>query len=326
MMRRVLFFGTSEFAVPSLLALLEAGYDLPVVVTQPDRPTGRHLRLQPTPVRRAAEERGLTVWTPEKVRRKEFLEQARALSPDVIVVAAFGQILPQALLEMPSSGWAVNVHASLLPKYRGAAPIQHAILNGETQTGVTIMQMEATLDTGPILAQRACPILPDDDAGTLEAKLAQMGANLLIETLRALADDAITPKPQDHSLATHAPPITREDSLIRWSETAHRTWCRVRAMSPRPGAGFLWQGRWVKLWKCMPLQEETNQSPGTVLRLEKGSVIVACGEGTVLNLLEVQPESRPRMSAGDWHRGARLQVGQVLQDGLSTDPTSPTPT
>ncbi|MCS6831049.1 MAG: methionyl-tRNA formyltransferase [bacterium] len=316
MMRRVLFFGTSEFAVPSLLALLQAGYDLPVVVTQPDRPTGRHLRLQPTPVRRAAEERGLTVWTPEKVRRREFLEQARQLAPDVIVVAAFGQILPQALLEMPSSGWALNVHASLLPRYRGAAPIQHAILNGETETGVTIMQMEPTLDTGPILSQRTCPIQPEDDAGTLESRLAQLGAELLVETLQALEKDTITPKPQDHSLATYAPPIAREHSIIHWEETAQRTWHRVRAMSPRPGAGFFWGERWVKVWRCLPLDQRTELPPGTVLRVEREMVQVACGEGTVLQLLEVQPESRPRMSAGDWARGARLP------DRL----TSPTPT
>jgi len=316
MMRRVLFFGTSEFAVPSLLALCKAGYDLPVVVTQPDRPTGRHLRLQPTPVRRAAEEQGLTVWTPEKVRRKEFIEQARALAPDVIVVAAFGQILPEALLKIPSSGWAINVHASLLPKYRGAAPIQHAILNGETETGVSIMQMEPTLDTGPILAQRACPILPEDDAGTLEHKLAQLGADLLIETLRALERGTVIPQPQEHSLATYAPPITREDSFIRWDETASRIWCRVRAMSPKPGAGFFYNGRWVKVWKCVPATETTHQWPGSVLRAERQSLFIACGEGTVLQLLEVQPESRPRMSAGDWARGARL----------SGNLTSPTPT
>lgn len=312
MMRRVLFFGTSEFAVPSLLALLRAGYELPVVVTQPDRPTGRHLRLQPTPVRRAAEEQGLTVWTPEKVRRAEFIEQARTLSPEVIVVAAFGQILPKALLEMPSSGWAINVHASLLPKYRGAAPIQHALLNGETETGVTIMQMEPTLDTGPILSQRTCPILPEDDAGTLEAKLAELGAELLIETLHTLERGAVTPQPQNGSLATYAPPITREDSFIRWEDTARRTWCRVRAMSPRPGAGFFSNGRWVKVWKCLPAEERTDQQPGTVLRVERQSVWVACGEGTVLQLLEVQPESRPRMSAGDWARGARLRNGSLL--------------
>lgn len=316
MMRRVLFFGTSEFAVPTLLALHDAGYELPVVVTQPDRPTGRHLRLQPTPVRRAAEEQGLTVCTPEKVRRKEFIEQARALAPDVIVVAAFGQILPEALLKIPSSGWAINVHASLLPKYRGAAPIQHAILNGETETGVTIMQMEPTLDTGPILAQRACPILPEDDAGTIEHKLAQLGADLLIETLRALERGTVIPQPQEHSLATYAPPITREDSFIRWDETASRIWCRVRAMSPKPGAGFFYNGRWVKVWKCVPATETTHQPPGSVLRAERQSLFIACGEGTVLQLLEVQPESRPRMSAGDWARGARL----------SGNLTSPTPT
>jgi methionyl-tRNA formyltransferase len=317
MMRRVLFFGTSEFAVPSLLALLQAGYELPVVVTQPDRPAGRHLRLQPTPVRRVAEQQGITVWTPEKVRRAEFVEQARALAPDVIVVAAFGQILPKALLEVPSSGWAINVHASLLPKYRGAAPIQHALLNGETETGVTIMQMEPTLDTGPILLQRACPILPEDNAGTLEVKLAELGAELLIETLRALEQGAVTPQPQDHSLATYAPPITREQSFIYWQDTAQRTWCRVRAMSPKPGAGFFWNGKWVKVWRCLPTEEHTSQPPGTVLRVERQSLVVACGESTVLQLLEVQPESRPRMNASDWARGARLRpnLSSLIQSG-----------
>ncbi len=318
-MKRVLFFGTSAFAVPSLLALLEAGYDLPAVVTQPDRPTGRHLRLQPTPVRRAAEERGLTVWTPEKVRRREFVEQARSVAPEVIVVAAFGQILPPALLEMPTSGWALNVHASLLPKYRGAAPIQYAILNDEPETGVTIMQMEPTLDTGPILSQRACPILPVDDAGSLEAKLAQMGAELLVETLQALARGELTPQPQEHALATYAPPITREDSVLRWEETARRNWCRVRAMSPKPGAGFFWGGKWVKVWRCLPLDEHTEQLPGTVLSVERETVEVACGESSVLRLLEVQPESRPRMSAGDWARGARIRSGAVLLDSALSE-------
>lgn len=318
-MWRVLFFGTSEFAVPSLLALLQAGYHLPAVVTQPDRPTGRHLRLQPTPVRVAAEAHGLTVWTPEKVRCTEFLDQARTLCPDVIVVAAFGQILPKALLEMPSSGWAINVHASLLPKYRGAAPIQHALLNGEHETGVTIMQMEPSLDTGPILSQKACAILTEDDAGILQTKLAEMGAQLLVETLRKLESDSIAPQPQDHTIATYAPSITREDSFIRWSDTAHEVWCRVRAMSPKPGAGFLWQGKWVKLCNCQPLAEgQSDQLPGTVLRIEKQSVRVACGSGGVLELLAVQPESRPRMSAGDWARGTRLQIGTVLSDGAHT--------
>ncbi|MCS6950360.1 MAG: methionyl-tRNA formyltransferase [Armatimonadota bacterium] len=314
-MRRVLFFGSSQFAVPSLLALLEADYELPVVVTQPDRPTGRHLRLQPTPVRRVAEERGLTVWTPEKVRRREFLQQAQEIAPDVVVVAAFGQILPQALLELPSSGWALNVHASLLPKYRGAAPIQYALLNDEQQTGVTIMQMEPTLDTGPILTQRACPILAEDDAGTLESRLAQMGAELLVETLHLLERGEVMPQPQDHARATYAPPITREDSILRWEETARQTWCRVRAMSPKPGAGFFWGERWVKVWKCIPLNESTDLPPGTVLQVERETVQVACGAGTVLQLREVQPESRPRMSAGDWARGARLQSGSRMAGG-----------
>jgi methionyl-tRNA formyltransferase len=315
MMRRVLFFGTSEFAVPSLLALLKAGYELPVVVTQPDRPAGRHLRPQPTPVRKAAEAYGLPVCTPEKVRRKEFIEQARRLMPEVMVVAAFGQILPQALLEMPSTGWAVNVHASLLPKYRGAAPIQHAILNGESETGITIMQMEPTLDTGPVLAQRSCPILPEHDAGALEQKLAEMGAELLVETLERLERGQVTPVPQEDNLATYAPPITREHCLIRWEETAWRIWCRVRAMSPKPGAVFSYGGKCVKLWRCLPAEPRSLAPPGTVVQLEKQSALVACGEGTLLQLQEVQPESRPRMSAGDWGRGVRLQMGSVLQNG-----------
>lgn len=314
MMRRILFFGTSEFAVPTLLALLQAGYELPAVVTQPDRPTGRHLHLQPTPVKRTAEQHGLTVWTPEKVRRREFVELARSVCSDIIVVAAFGQILPKALLETPSSGWALNVHASLLPKYRGAAPIQHAIFNGETETGVTIMQMEPTLDTGPILLQRSEPILPDDDTGTLERRLSSLGAELLLETLRMLENNVINPIPQDHSQATYAPPITRAHSFIRWSETATQTWCRVRAMSPKPGAVYGWQGKWIKIWRCISLHENTDQPAGTVIRLEREAIAVACGQHTVLRLIEVQPEGRPRMGAGDWSRGARLQPGSKLEE------------
>jgi methionyl-tRNA formyltransferase len=314
---RVLFFGTSDFAVPSLDALVASGrHQVISVVTQPDKPAGRGQHVAMSPVKHAALRHILPVLQPKRVRRPEFLEVARELKPDVLALAAFGQIIPQALLDLPPYG-PINVHGSLLPAYRGAAPIQYALLNGETETGVTTMWMDATLDTGDILLKRALPIDPDDTTGTLAPKLAEIGAELLIETLGLLAEGRCPRTPQDDALATYAPPITPEDSRVRWNEPAERTRNRIRALSPKPGVYAETNGRRVKLWQVsrrgtwLPPYE---RSAGTVLAVTKEGVEVATGDGALL-LEEVQQEGSRRMPAADWARGARIQAGDRFENG-----------
>lgn len=308
---RVLFFGTAEFALPSLHALMASGqHTLVSVVTQPDKPQGRGYQLTPSPVKRAAEHYGLPVLQPRRVRSPQFLETARTLQPDVFALAAFGQIIPQALLDLPPYG-PINVHGSLLPAYRGAAPIQHAILNGETETGVTTMWMDATLDTGDILLKRVVPIAPDDTTGTLTPKMAEAGAELLLETLARLAKGDCPRIPQDSSLATFAPPILPEDSRIRWEESAHRTYSRIRALAPRPGTYTLFADKRLKLWQAEARAESSSEAPGTVRAVSKEGVVVQAGTGTLL-LLEVQAENSRRMPAADWARGVRLMSGQFF--------------
>lgn len=304
---RVLFFGTSEFAVPSLAALCEdPAFQIVAVVTQPDRPSGRGRHLARPPVKEAAEERGLHVVQPERVRRPEFVEWVRSLAPDAIALASFGQIIPVSLLQVPPLG-PINVHASLLPKYRGAAPIQRAIMNGETVTGVCTMWMEPTLDTGDVLLREEVPILPDETGGELTERLAAVGARLLVETLKRLAQGDCPRQPQNHSEATYAPAITPEDARIDWNEPAERTVCRVRAMAPRPGAVAELAGRRIKVWRAE--LAEGSGSPGEVTAVGPKGVCVAAGDAAVC-LLEVQPENGRRMSALDWARGLRLAPGR----------------
>jgi methionyl-tRNA formyltransferase len=308
---RVLFFGTAEFAVPSLEALLDdRRFEILAVVTQPDKPQGRGQRMVFSPVKRAALQAGLNVLQPRRVRSAAFLEQARSLQPDVLALAAFGQIIPQPLLDLPPLG-PINVHGSLLPAYRGAAPIQHALLNGETTTGVTTMWMEAALDTGDILLQREIPIEPDDTTGTLTPKLAAIGAQLLVETLILRERGACPRVPQDHSRATYAPAVTPDDSRIRWEESAQRICNRIRALSPRPGVFAAFRGKGIKLWRVQ-VESETTGEPGQVVAVTRDGVTVGTGGG-VVTLREVQPESGRRMAASDWARGARVSVGDRLQ-------------
>ena len=315
---RVVFFGTAEFAVPSLIALREAGHEILTVVTQPDKPTGRGMQVAASPIKKTAERMGLTVLQPRRVRSEKFLATMRELAPDVLALAAFGQIVPQALLDLPPLG-PINVHGSLLPKYRGAAPIQRAIMAGETDAGVTTMWMDATLDTGDMLLAGAIPIAPDDTSGTLIPKLADLGARLLIETLEGLANGSLPRRPQNHAEATLAPALTPEDGMIRWREAAHTTQCRIRGVNPKPGAFAQIKGKRVKIWAASE-SEALNGSaaPGTLLALSKSpiGVVVACGNGTALRLEEVQPDSGKRMSALDWARGQRLAPGDPF-DTLS---------
>jgi methionyl-tRNA formyltransferase len=310
---RILFFGSSEFAMPALRQLHEAGYPLLGVVSQPPKPAGRGMQLRKTPVHQTADLLGLPVWTPERPRAPEFIEQVRTLAPDLIVLAAYGRILPPDLLQIaPLGNW--NLHASLLPKYRGAAPIQYAILNGEQETGITLMEMVAEMDAGDIYLQVREPILPEDDAGTLEARLAQRAAELVLEGLHRLQAGTLTRTPQDHSQATYAPPIRKEDTFLRWEESAMRCHNRVRAFSPKPGALTRWRGKWLKLWRTQPLPEWTHPhaEAGTLLEIGADGLVVACGEGA-LRVLELQPENRARMSVRDFINGYRPQLGERFE-------------
>lgn len=263
------------------------------------------MALRETPVKKAASRFELPVYTPPRCRAPEFVEQVRALAPELIVLAAYGQILPASLLAIPPLG-NLNLHASLLPKYRGAAPIQRAILEGETLTGVTIIQMTPELDAGDILAMAAEPIRPKDTYGSLEARLARLGAHLLLETLQHLQEGRLQPIPQEHSQATYAPPIKKEERFLQWQEPASRCHNRVRAFSPKPGAATFWRGRLVKIWSTHP--EDGVGEPGVVLQVAPEGILVACGEGA-LRLLELQPEGRNRLTARDFINGYRVQPG-----------------
>jgi methionyl-tRNA formyltransferase len=307
---RIVYFGSGAFAVPPLERLHAAGYPILAVVSQPPKPAGRGMRLQPTPVHRLAESLGLPVLTPARARDPEFLAQLRALAPDLIVLASYGKILPQAALEIaPLGNW--NLHGSLLPKYRGASPIQYALLNGERETGVTLMEMVAEMDAGDIYLQATEPIHPDDDYGTLEARLAQRAASLLLEGLERLQAGTLTRTPQDHAAATYAPRITKDDTRIRWEEPAEQCRNRIRAFSPKPGAFTVWRGKTLKLWRAQVAPCTEDAVPGTIIACAPDDCRVACGEGA-LRLQEVQPENRPRMEIRAFLNGYCPQVGEQL--------------
>lgn len=307
---RILFFGSGEFAVPALNVLHANDYPLLAVVSQPPKPAGRGMKLLSTPVHLAAEERSLPVWTPVKCRAPEFVEQVQALKPDLLVLAAYGQILPQSLLAIPRIGnW--NIHASLLPAYRGAAPIQYALLNGERVTGVTMMEMVRELDAGDIYLQEAEPILPADDYGTLEAKLAALGAQLLLKALEMYRAGTLTRTPQDHANATFAPLIRKEDLQLNWSESAERCHNRVRAFSPKPGAVTVWKSKRLKVWRTEladDVPHDASKLPGDVVSADAHGIAVQCAGG-VLRLLELQPEGKARMDARAFLNGYRVKVG-----------------
>ncbi len=305
---RVVFFGTPEFAVPSLEALVGEGFEVVGVVTRPDKPTGRHRsRATPSAVKAAALAQDLPVLQPERPSEPGFLERIRALAPDLSVVAAYGHILPQALLDVPRLG-SVNVHASLLPALRGAAPIQRAILAGLPETGVTIMQMDAGMDSGPILHQVATPIAPEETGGELAVRLAELGAEALIEALTLLEETGIEPKPQDHARATFAPKIKREEERLDWSCPADAVARKIRAFDPKPGAWTGARGKALKLFGARTA--EGSGPPGQVL--EAGAeLLVACGAGAVA-VAEVQPEGRARMDAKAFVNGRGVAAGDRL--------------
>jgi methionyl-tRNA formyltransferase len=314
---RLLFFGTSPFAVPTLQALhnVTPRHTVLGVVTQPDRPSGRGMKLTMSPVKESALTLGYPVYQPERVRRKPFPAEVAALNPDVLVVIAFGQIIPQGLLDLPRFG-GINVHASLLPRWRGASPIHHAILAGDTETGVATMRMEATLDTGPIYLVARQPIHPNDTVGSLEPRLAAHGASLLIDTLDRLEAGTLVAMAQGEEGVTYAPPVTKEMGYLDpQTEGAEALALRVRATNPRPGAFLAVAGRTLKVWDVQP---ETAAAPtpiGTVSAVRKDGIAIATASGTLL-LVRVQPENRGAMPAADFARGARLAPGDPVSAPL----------
>jgi methionyl-tRNA formyltransferase len=309
---RLVFFGTPDFAVPSLLALLEEGFEVAVVVTQPDRPQGRsRSTVFPPPVKEAAVAEGLPVLQPERPGEPDFLDALGRHAPDLGVVVAYGHILKPALLALPPRGM-VNVHASLLPALRGAAPIQHAILEGLEQTGITIMQMDQGMDSGPILHQVSTPIATDETAGELEVRLAELGALALIEALALMETGALVPRSQEHELATRAPKVTTEMARVRWDEPAVRIARQVRAFDPRPGTWTTLAGARIKLFGPQPAGFPPERAaPGTIVETDP-ALIVATGDGA-LQLLDVQPEGKTRIAAAEWVRGRAAGPGDRFE-------------
>ena len=309
---RILFMGTPDFALFTLRALVEAGEQIVGVVTQPDKPKGRGYTLQPPPVKVYATEQGLPVYQPTTLKDGAFDAELKALAPDVIVVVAYGKILPKSVLEYPQYG-CINVHGSLLPEYRGAAPMQRAILEGKTETGVTTMQMAEGLDTGDMLIVRRVPIGENDNFEDIHDALGAAGAEALLQTLAALRAGTLVAEQQDDSKATYAAKITKADCLIDFAQGAAQCHDRIRALSPVPLAfTHTPDGKLLKVLESRVCKEKTAAAPGTVIALD-GCVRVACGEGTTLELLRLLPEGKGRMSAADYIRGRRLNVGDVLQ-------------
>ena len=310
---RIAFFGTPDFAVPSLRALLGEGFDVAAVVTQPDRPHGRsRSSLVPPPVKVVAQEEGIPVLQPENPNTEEFFAELQGAGPiDLGVVVAYGHILKPALLELPGRGM-VNVHASLLPRLRGAAPIEHAILEGMEETGVSIMQMEAGMDTGPVLHTVSTPIAPDETGGELTVRLAEIGALALVEALALSEAEATHLVHQADEHATHAPKITRELAQIRWEEPSEMVARQTRAFDPRPGAWTSLNGREIKLFGPKPADEwETGEVPGQVVETDP-ALVIATGDGA-LQFLDVQPAGKHRMAAREWLRGRGCEKGDRFE-------------
>jgi len=307
---KIVFMGTPDFAVPSLRALHDSGHEMVAVVTQPDRPKGRGRKLTPPPVKETALQFGCPVLQPEKVRTHAFHEEMRRLAPDLFIVVAFGQILPQRLLEIPDIG-SINVHASLLPRYRGAAPIQWAIINGDRETGVTTMMMDKGMDTGDMLLMEKTEIGPDETAAELHDRLSEMGARTLIRTLEKLQDGSLERAPQDHTQATYAPMLKKKDGKIDWSMPAERIACLIRGVTPWPGAFTFSDDMRLKIFKVSVLEREISVPPGTILECFDGELRVATGKSAIA-IQEIQGESGKRLPIDDFLCGCRLPDGTRL--------------
>jgi methionyl-tRNA formyltransferase len=307
---RVVFLGTPEFAVPTLDALASGAHQILAVYTQPDRPKGRGGQLAASPVKNAAIRLKLAVFQPERIRRPENAETLAALCPDVIVVVGYGQIIPQSIIDIPRHG-ILNVHASLLPKYRGAAPIQWAVANGDTETGVTIMRIDAGLDTGDMLLKWTTPILPNETAPELSSRLAAAGASLLIEALQGIEAGTVEYTPQNGSQTSYAPILKKEDGRIDWSQEARSIYNRLRGFTPWPGAYATFRSRTLHVLQAAPLATAVSGAPGA-LYSDKRRLFVTCGGNTSLELLEVQLEGKKRMGIADFLNGHSLQPGETL--------------
>ncbi len=302
---RILFMGTPDFAVPSLRALVEAGHEMVGVFTQPDKPQNRGMKLMAPPVKEFALARDIPVFQPEKVKDGNALAIIKTLTPQMIVVAAYGRILPKEILDYPPLG-CINVHSSLLPKYRGAAPIHWAILKGERESGVTIMHMAEELDAGDIISQAKTPIDPAETVGDLHDRLAQLGADLLVQTVKEIEGGTALRSPQDHAAATYAPMLTRALSQMDFTRSARALHDQVRGLTPWPGTTAQIRGLSFKVWKARVLPEKTEKAPGTLLFADDRGLALACGEGSVLLLTEIQGEGKRRMAVGDYLRGNPL--------------------
>ena len=306
----VIFMGTPDFAVPSLKALNDYGCTVPLVVTRADRPKGRGRKIVSPPVKIAALELNYPVFQPETVMTDEFYEKILRMHPDLLVVVAFGHILPKKILEIPTYG-AINIHASLLPKYRGPAPIQRAIINGETETGVTTMLMDKGLDTGEILLTSTVPIHPDDTAETLHDRLAVVGAKLLKNTLTQIENKTLKPVPQEHAKATYAPILKKKDGHIDWSLSANQIERFIRGMTPWPGAYTFFGNKRLKIFKAALKSTPTTDPSGTVIKGFSNELRVATGDG-VLSILDIQGSSGKRLTVKDFLRGTSIPTGTVL--------------
>jgi len=307
----LIFMGTPDFAVPTLNALIAHGHRILAVVTQPDRPKGRGKSLAAPPVKEPALKHRLEVLQPEKAAEESFCVQISAKAPDLIIVVAFGQILRKRLLDIPKWG-VINIHGSLLPSLRGAAPIQWAILNDESKTGLTVMRMDEGMDTGPILFQEEVPVLKDETAGHLHDRLAVMAGDLMVRSLNRMAGTVLRPTPQNHSRATYAPKITKDLCVVEWREKAAQVSARIRGMDPRPGAYTLWEGKEMKLFASTVIDGDWEEGlPGQVLGVKEECLVVGTGGGTI-GVRELQSPGRNRLPAREFLRGFSIPEGAIL--------------
>ncbi len=308
--KRIIFMGTPEFAVPTLQAMLDHGENVVAVVCQPDRPKGRGRKVQPPPVKVLAESHGIPVLQPTKIRTQEYLDELTAYKADLFVVTAYGRILPGTLVNLPPLG-TINVHGSLLPKYRGAAPIQRAILEGETVTGITIMQMDEGMDTGDILLPGSLKIDPDDTSSTLAVRMATLGGELLVKALDLLRQDKLPAKTQDHFLATDAPMLTKDEAYIDWHQSARAISCQIRGLDPWPKAYTNLEGKWLRPFRPVVLPEEATETPGTLVRITNEGLVIATGDGYLV-VREIQLEGKKRMAVDAFLRGHPLETGVLF--------------
>lgn len=309
---RIVFAGTPDFSVPPLRALIGAGHEILAVYTQPDRPAGRGRKLKPGPVKQLALDHGLPVYQPETLKTSEAQQTLRELAPDIMVVVAYGLILPEAILTIPSLG-CLNIHASLLPRWRGAAPIQRAIEADDTETGVTIMQMDAGLDTGAMLLALRCPVNETDTAKILHDRLATLGANAIVDALDKLQSGQLQPQPQDEANAIYAHKLSKAEAAIDWSQSAVVIQRKIRALNPWPVATCYWQGKRLRLWNAaIGNSQDGGKAPGTIINVGATGIEVQAGDGTVL-LTELQAEGGKALSAGDFLNGNPISIGQILE-------------